>query len=88
MPIVSGAAIESTMSNYKFSDDDEFTHTPDASPNFNESVYVNGFEPQRRFGGWMRIGNRINEGHAEAHEEHRAENRRGRGGRVGLVRPE
>lgn len=54
------------MSNYKFSVDDEFTHTPDASPNFNESVYVNGFEPQRRFGGWMRIGNRINEGHAEA----------------------
>jgi hypothetical protein len=54
------------MTQYKFSVEDESTHTPDASPNYNESVYVNGFEPERQFGGWMRIGNRINERHAEA----------------------
>jgi hypothetical protein len=55
-----------SMSTYKLSAQDEFNHTPDTSSNFNESVYVNGFEPQRRFGGWMRLGNRVNEGHAEA----------------------
>ncbi|CAN0296065.1 unnamed protein product, partial [Phaeothamnion confervicola] len=45
---------------------DEFTHTPTADSNFNESVYVNGFDPKQRSGGWMRIGNRVNEGYAEA----------------------
>ena len=45
---------------------DEFMHTPTADTNFNESVYVNGFDLARRYGGWMRIGNRANEGHAEA----------------------
>ena len=45
--------------------EDEQTHTPDASPNFNESVYVNAFDARARVGGWMRLGNRVNEGHAE-----------------------
>ncbi|MFT4582713.1 MAG: hypothetical protein ACI915_001292 [Gammaproteobacteria bacterium] len=54
------------MSHYKLTAEDEKTHQPTDSINFNESVYVNGFEPERRFGGWMRMGNRINEGHAEA----------------------
>ena len=40
-------------------------YTPGPESNFNESVYVNGFELERRFGGWMRLGNRVNEGHAE-----------------------
>lgn len=53
------------MSDYVLSADDEFPHAPDESPNFNESVYVNGFDPERGFGGWMRLGNRVNEGHTE-----------------------
>ena len=44
---------------------DEFPHPAIDSHMFNESVYVNGFDPQRRFGGWMRLGNRVNEGYAE-----------------------
>ncbi len=44
---------------------DEYTHPPDTQPNFNESVYVNGFDARQQVGGWTRIGNRVNEGHAE-----------------------
>jgi hypothetical protein len=53
------------MSQYLLSAADEYNHPPSADSNFNESVYVNGFDPVRRYGGWMRIGNRVNEGHAE-----------------------
>jgi hypothetical protein len=45
--------------------EDEYPHQPDASPNFNESVYTNAFDPSGKVGGWMRIGNRVNEGYAE-----------------------
>lgn len=55
-----------STSDYLLKPDDEFPHVPSESINFNESVYVNGFEPERRLGGWMRIGNRANEGYAEA----------------------
>jgi len=44
---------------------DELPHVPDDAVNFNESVYLNGFDPVQRVGGWMRLGNRVNEGHAE-----------------------
>lgn len=44
---------------------DEYTHVPSADSNFNESVYVNAFDASGRYGGWMRLGNRANEGHAE-----------------------
>lgn len=44
---------------------DEYTHTPDAASNYNESMYFNVFDPVRRIGGWFRLGNRPNEGHAE-----------------------
>ena len=44
---------------------DEFPHPPDAAENFNESVYANCFDPRLRMGAWMRLGNRVNEGHAE-----------------------
>ena len=45
---------------------DEHPHMPDpSSNNFNESVYVNGFDPNLGLGGWMRLGNRANEGYAE-----------------------
>ena len=45
--------------------EDEFTHQPDPVPHFNESVYTNGFDFKTRVGGWMRLGNRVNEGRAE-----------------------
>jgi len=43
----------------------ELNHQPDGSVNFNESVYTNAFDTKTPFGGWMRLGNRVNEGHAE-----------------------
>lgn len=43
----------------------EFMHAPDGSINFNESVYTNGFDAVSPVGGWMRLGNRANEGYAE-----------------------
>jgi hypothetical protein len=45
--------------------EDELMHQPDASVNFNESVYTNGFNTDVQVGGWMRLGNRVNEGYAE-----------------------
>ena len=44
---------------------DEYTHTPDAASNYNESMYFNMFDPDRKVGGWFRIGNRPNERYAE-----------------------
>jgi hypothetical protein len=44
---------------------DEYTHTPDAASNYNESMYFNVFDPKRKVGGWFRLGNRPNEGYAE-----------------------
>ena len=52
------------MDDYIITPYDEFMHTPDASPNFNESVYVNFTDPAG-IAGWMRLGNRANEGYAE-----------------------
>ncbi len=45
--------------------EDEFTHTPDAASNYNESMYFNVFDHAAKIGGWFRIGNRPNEGYAE-----------------------
>ena len=45
--------------------EDEYTHTPDAAANYNESMYFNMFDPEKQIGGWFRLGNRPNEGHAE-----------------------
>ena len=44
---------------------DEFTHDPGEARNYNESMYFNVFDPRTKVGGWFRIGNRPNEGHAE-----------------------
>jgi hypothetical protein len=54
-----------TETDFRLLPEDEFPHAPEQAPNFNESVYMNGFDPERRVGGWMRIGNRANEGYAE-----------------------
>jgi hypothetical protein len=53
------------MANFLMRPEDELMHKPDASPNFNESVYTNGFNAASAVGGWMRLGNRVNEGYAE-----------------------
>ncbi len=45
--------------------EDEYTHTPDAASNYNESMYFNMFDPATKIGGWFRVGNRPNEGYAE-----------------------
>ena len=53
------------MSGFRLDPQDEFSHPPGPEPTFNESFYANGFDPGTGVGGWMRIGNRPNEGHAE-----------------------
>ena len=52
------------MNDFVMRAEDEMTHRPDPSVNFNESVYTNGFDTLsgRRLD---RLGNRVNEGHAE-----------------------
>jgi hypothetical protein len=44
---------------------DDYTHAPGPEPDFNESAYYNFFDQGQGLGGWMRIGNRVNEGYAE-----------------------
>ena len=53
------------MNDFVMRPEDEMTHKPGASVNFNESVYTNGFNTASPVGGWMRLGNRVNEGYAE-----------------------
>ena len=50
---------------YRLTQRDEWPHEPTSEPHFNESVYCNGFDQRSGIGGWMRIGNRVNEGYAE-----------------------
>lgn len=45
--------------------EDEYTHEPDEVSNYNESMYLNGFDLERGLGAWFRLGNRVNEGYAE-----------------------
>ncbi len=44
---------------------DDLMHENTGEENFNESAYYNFFDPVRRVGGFVRLGNRPNEGHAE-----------------------
>ena len=44
---------------------DEYMHPLEAASNFNESMYFNVYDPQGRVGGFLRLGNRANEGYAE-----------------------
>ncbi|MBW2698248.1 MAG: hypothetical protein JRE70_17335, partial [Deltaproteobacteria bacterium] len=45
--------------------EDDFTHPLGPEPNFNESMYFNFFDPEQGIGGFVRLGNRANEGRAE-----------------------
>ena len=45
--------------------EDDYTHPLGSEANFNESVYFNFFDPAQQRGGFLRIGNRANEGYAE-----------------------
>jgi hypothetical protein len=44
---------------------DEYMHELEAAENFNESMYFNVYDPTERVGGFLRLGNRANEGYAE-----------------------
>ena len=44
---------------------DEGVHTPGPEINWNESRYIDFWDPPRRVGGWFRIGARPNAGYAE-----------------------
>jgi hypothetical protein len=44
---------------------DDSMHQNTGEPTFNESAYFNFFDPGCRLGGFVRVGNRPNEGHAE-----------------------
>jgi len=52
-------------SGFRLVAEDEFAHAPGPEINFNESVYVNAFDQASGMGGWMRLGNRVNERYAE-----------------------
>jgi hypothetical protein len=45
--------------------DDDYLHAVEDASNYNESRYYNFFDPGVGFGGWVRMGNRPNEGYAE-----------------------
>src|SRR5262245_63201808 len=44
---------------------DDYMHPLEAASNFSESMYFNVFDPEQRIGGFLRLGNRANEGYAE-----------------------
>lgn len=44
---------------------DDYTHALGPEPNFNESMYFNFFDRAKKSGGFLRLGNRANEGSAE-----------------------
>jgi hypothetical protein len=45
--------------------EDDYMHPLGPESNFNESMYFNFFDPKQSVGGWLRLGNRANEGYAE-----------------------
>jgi len=45
--------------------DDEYMHALETASNFNESMYFNVYDPEQGVGGFLRLGNRANEGYAE-----------------------
>ena len=51
------------MSQYR--ERDEYPHRPSEEIDFNESMYLNYFDEKNKIGGFLRVGNRPNEGFAE-----------------------
>ncbi len=49
----------------KLDPEDEYLHPLEDASNFNESMYFNVYDPEHRVGGFLRLGNRANEGYAE-----------------------
>jgi len=49
----------------RLNDTDEGTHAIGGESNWNESRYIDFWDARQRVGGWFRMGNRPNEGHAE-----------------------
>ncbi|MFM9084041.1 MAG: hypothetical protein ACKOQ7_09240 [Actinomycetota bacterium] len=49
----------------RLDESDEYMHELGPESNFNESMYINCFDPRSEVGGWFRMGNRANEGYAE-----------------------
>lgn len=49
----------------RISPEDEYTHEPSDDPQFNESMYFNFVDGDEGFAALIRMGNRVNEGHAE-----------------------
>jgi hypothetical protein len=45
--------------------EDEYMHALESASNFNESMYFNVYDPAENVGGFLRLGNRANEGYAE-----------------------
>lgn len=45
--------------------EDDLVHSAGTASNFNESHYYNFYDVTSQIGGFMRLGNRVNEGHAE-----------------------
>jgi hypothetical protein len=45
--------------------EDDYMHEIGSDPSHNESMFFNFFDTQKKTGGFVRIGNRANEGHAE-----------------------
>jgi hypothetical protein len=50
---------------FKLTAADERLHTVGTAANWNESRYIDFWDSKQRIGGWLRIGNRPNEGHGE-----------------------
>ena len=50
---------------FQLDDADEYMHDNTGESNFNESMYFNFFDPTQKLGGFLRIGNRVNERYAE-----------------------
>lgn len=53
------------MNDFRLEPADEYAHAASDEINFNESVYTNGWDPAKKMGAWMRLGNRVNEGYTE-----------------------
>ena len=47
---------------HRLEPEDEYPHDPGEAENYNESMYLNAFDPRTRLGAWFRLGNRPNQG--------------------------